>query len=451
MAAFKTQTGAWTGALQVFAIGTFALLAAIQFAWSMIRTALSRHDMSEVLGELLNQAIFLGFFSFMMLNAASFGGAIIDTFRFVAGQAGGTAVTPGEFLALGIRLATQSYEAILALPWSAIPGAIICCIVILVLFALMSAQLLVTGAKALFWINAGVFYFGFGGSVWTKDYAISMVRHLVAVGAELFALQMLLSLCMGLIRSWVAAPVGGGQVTMTSVFVQIAVAAVMMVMVWEIPKEAQRIISGSSVTGPGLVGATAALTASVAAGAAAMVGAGAVLTQAVRLASAQVAAASKGEAAAGGGAAGDRSRIAHAAAVTGQALSNLATAPAADVGRRLSGQGARHGSAPWRMAADMGNQARLLSGDAGKPMPAAGSGSFASSSAAGPRGGGASYEPWMSQTDGFASMTPEHQASAQRSYAQWEQGNPEAAQKYGLHSYVNYVQEKQAEREGRNE
>lgn len=370
----QSRTGAWVAPLRNAALATFGALAGIQFAWAMIRAAFAKHDMAEVLGELVNQAIFLGFFLFMLLNAATFGKAIVDTFRLVAGQAGGVGVSPGEVLALGINLADQAGNGIADLPYSAMPGAVICCLVMVVLFAIMAAIMLTSVAKSMFWTSAGVWYFGFGGSVWTKEYAVSMVRHLVAIGAELFTIQLLLSLCVGFFRAWATTPPAGG-VTLTSIFIQLGCALVVVVMVWEIPKEAQRIISGSVVNGPGLVGATAQLAASVAAFGAAMAGAGVMVAQAVKLAEAQIKAAeAKSDAGSGGaGAIGsdpaERSRIAHAAAVTGRAIGNMAAAPFHDVGRRLSGQSAGHGSAPWRMAADMGNRARLLGADAQKPVP----------------------------------------------------------------------------------
>ena len=64
-------------------------------------------------------------------------------------------------------------------------------------------------------------------------------------------------------------------------------------------------------------------------------------------------------------------------------------------------------------------------------------------------GAAANYQPWMSQSGGYDALSAPHQASADRSYAAWEQANPAAAAKYGIEDYVSYVQDKQAEREGR--
>lgn len=52
---------------------------------------------------------------------------------------------------------------------------------------------------------------------------------------------------------------------------------------------------------------------------------------------------------------------------------------------------------------------------------------------------------WTTQTDGYEGLSPKAKANAERSYETWAKANPELGQKHGLHSYVSYVQEKQAE------
>ncbi len=59
--------------------------------------------------------------------------------------------------------------------------------------------------------------------------------------------------------------------------------------------------------------------------------------------------------------------------------------------------------------------------------------------------GKAAPEPWMMQKDGYGQLSAEHSASAEKSYAKWAEENPGPAQKYGIESYVSYVQEKWAE------
>ena len=90
-------------------------------------------------------------------------------------------------------------------------------------------------------------------------------------------------------------------------------------------------------------------------------GAAAAVVSAGRLAGTQMSAAEGG---------GPQSMAGRAAGMVAGTTKNLAQAAAMDVGRKLSGTpGAHHGSAPWRMAADLGNKRRLLSDDMDKPRP----------------------------------------------------------------------------------
>ena len=144
----------------------------------------------------------------------------------------------------------------------------------------------------------------------------------------------------------------------------------MLALVQTLPETMQRIVNGSSMaSGSALVGAAAAVGGAVGAVGMGMAGAGPMLGNAVRLASAQVDAADTQASEASGGNAPQRSRLGRAAAMTGYTARNLATAPLADIGRRLSGQGSRHGSPTWRMSADLANRTRLLRDDTGKPAP----------------------------------------------------------------------------------
>jgi len=53
-------------------------------------------------------------------------------------------------------------------------------------------------------------------------------------------------------------------------------------------------------------------------------------------------------------------------------------------------------------------------------------------------------EPWMKATGGAAALGNEHYESAQRSYAKWQETNPQAAARHGFADYVQYVQDQWA-------
>jgi type IV secretion system protein TrbL len=215
----------------------------------------------------------------------------------------------------------------------------------------------------------GVLFMAFGGSRWTKDLAVSTVRYTVSVGAKLFVLQLLVSIGTGLIQSWANS---FSDITDASLCILIGCSIVMLALVKVLPETMQRIVNGSSVaSGSALVGAAAAVGAGVGAFGAGMFGAGSTMANAARLAGAQLDAVDSKAAEASGGEMPARSRLGRAAAMTGYTARNLVSAPLADIGRRLSGQGSRHGIPTWRMSADLANRRRLLEADSSKPMPPA--------------------------------------------------------------------------------
>jgi type IV secretion system protein TrbL len=358
---FKTRSAGWEGTLRSFAMGTFSILAAIELAWAAIRLAFRGADVSEWLAEIVNQILFLGFFLALLENSVTWGQAIVNSFRQAASAAGGSGVAPSDVFASGVQLAAKVMAQMSIWSPAASVGLIIAGLVIEVCFALIAACMVLALVESYLVISMGVLFMAFGGTRWTKDYAISIVRYTVSVGAKLFVLQLLVSIGDNLIQSWATT---FNDITASSLCILVGCSIVMLALVKVLPETMQRIVNGSSMaSGSALVGAAAAVGGATAAFGAGLAGSGAVAGNAFRLAAAQMDVKDDAGTA-------PASRIGRAAALTGYTAKNMFAAPLADVGRRLSGQpSARHGIATWRMSADLGNRRRLLQEDLNKPKP----------------------------------------------------------------------------------
>lgn len=360
---FQTTAAGWQGTLRSFALTSFYILALVELTWSIARLAIGRADFSEWMGELVRQIMFLGFFLALLQNSVTWSTAIVNSFRQAAGAAGNVGIYPSDVFAAGVKLASNVLSQMSFFDPAATAGFMVAGIVILVCFALMAAGMVLALVESYIIISAGVLFMAFGASRWTKDFAVSTIRYAVSVGAKLFIMQLLLSVGTSFIQTWANAN-ATGQMDNAALCVLIGVSIVLLALVKIIPDTFQRMINGSSFgSGSALLGASAAVGAGVAAAGVAAIGAGAAAMQAGRLASAQLAA----SAAAG---TAPQSAIARGASLVGGMGKNLASSATSDVGRRLSGTGSPRGSAPWRAAADMGNQRRLLNDDLAAPRPA---------------------------------------------------------------------------------
>jgi len=358
---FKIRAAGWESTLRSFAIGTFGILATIELAWAAIRLAFRRSDVSEWLAEIVNQILFLGFFLALLENSVTWGQAIINSFRQAASAARGGGIAPSDVFAAGVKIASMVLSQMSIWHPEASAGLMVAGIVIEICFALMAAFMVLALVESFLIISMGVLFMAFGGTRWTKDFAISTVRYTVSVGAKLFVLQLLVSIGASLIQTWANSFT---DVTDASLCILVGCSIVMLALVKVLPETMQSIVNGSSMaSGSALVGAALAVGGATAALGAGLVGGGAMARNAYLLASTQID--TKNDAGTAPG-----SRIGRAAALTGYTAKNMLAAPFADLGRRLSGQpGARHGIATWRMSADLGNRRRLIEEDRNKPIP----------------------------------------------------------------------------------
>ena len=363
---FHQRSEGWEAVLRSFALNTFTILATIELAWAGIRLAFRGADFSEWLAEIVNQMLFLGFFLALLQNSVTWGQAIVDGFRQAAGAAGGGGIAPSDVFASGVELAQKVMAHVSLWDPGASAGLIISGLVIEVCFALIAAFMVLALVESYLIISMGVIFMAFGGSRWTKDVAVDTVRYTLSVGARLFVLQLLVSVGDGLITNWAAT---FQDLTSASLCILVGCSIVMLALVKFMPETMQRMVNGSSMAnGSALVGAAAAVGGATTAFALGMAGAAPMARNAYKLASAQLDQKdSEGSA--------PQSRVARAATLTGYTAKNIAGAPLADVGRRLSGRpDGRHGLPTWRMSADLANRSRLLRDDLGKPKPPSGDG-----------------------------------------------------------------------------
>lgn len=237
---YRDKASSWETTLRNYALTLFFLLAAIEFAVSAIRLAFRGSDASEWLAELVNQVLFLGFFLALLNNSSAWAKAIVDSFRAAANQAaissgGSSNLAPSDIFDTGLSIASKvADQTSLFSPASSL-GLIVCALVILISFALIAAFLIVSLVESYVVISAGVLLMGFGGSRFTKDYAVRTMTYAVSVGAKLFVLQLLIALGQQIFQALSQS----FEAKTTDIFVVVGSAIVMMALVKIVPEMIQ--------------------------------------------------------------------------------------------------------------------------------------------------------------------------------------------------------------------
>ena len=83
--------------------------------------------------------------------------------------------------------------------------SMICALGVVMAFAIIAGQLLITLIESYIVIGAGVFMLGFTGSRWTLVFGEKYVGYAVSIGIKLFMLELIVGLGFGLGQQWAVA------------------------------------------------------------------------------------------------------------------------------------------------------------------------------------------------------------------------------------------------------
>ena len=357
---YQSSSQAWQSTISSWATGLFWLLALVELLWMGIRLVLRGADFGEFVSDLVQFILFVGFFYAILLNGFNWLTDIVQWFRHAgaavaAGPGGSANISPAAVLDDAIRIVSTLWNRT---NWTT-PGydfeVVMIGIAVLLTLGVVTAYMCEALIESYLVISAGIIFLGFGGSRWTKEFAVKVLNYAISVGAKLFFLQLIVALGMQFINQYTTNPPNDapGFAELVGVLVTLVAMVIM------IPSMIQSLVNGASFSSGGaLMGAVGTAAAATAGGAAAFGAAGAL-------------GASKALANLTPGASlGTRLGTGARGAAVGLAR-ELPVAAARDLGRRLSGRpGSNHGTAGGRMAGDMMNR---IGGASPPPPPTASS------------------------------------------------------------------------------
>jgi type IV secretion system protein TrbL len=254
----------WNGKLQGYALHLFWTLAVIQLVMTFFPMVLRQAELGEIAHELVKYVLVIGFFYEILAHSTYWASAVIQSFRDAGGAAIGqpSAMQPSDIFALAVEFANTIGNVHTINPLAAFSITIASACVLLS-FAFIAAFMAVTLVESYIVINASVLLLGFGGSQWTREYALAMLKYAVAVGAKLFVLTLLVGLIAQSAHDWQAAY---NHTDNASMWTMVGLGFTCAYLAKTIPDLIQGLISGVSFGGGGALGGMAATALGVGAG-----------------------------------------------------------------------------------------------------------------------------------------------------------------------------------------
>lgn len=251
---FYNKTSTWEPTLKRYALVVFRGLVILEVCFLGIKAALNRDQLGDILKQFVMLLLMAGFFMAVITYYKEWSWNLINGLGAI-----GRELTPGDYSSespflTGMQLVKLVLDKLSV--WS--PGnsiaLLIAALVIIVCFALISAQVVFIKCEAMVAMAAAVILVGFGGSAFLMDYAVNAIRYVLAVAFKLFVMQLVLGVGIAFIESF-----STSTAELQDIFVVIGASVVLLALVKSLPDVCAGIINGSHVS------SGAALTASAAA------------------------------------------------------------------------------------------------------------------------------------------------------------------------------------------
>lgn len=241
---FQNATSGWDTILKGYTLRLFALLLVLDIAWIGIRFALERPQLTDLIKQITLTIFFACVFLAVINHYKDWSWQIISQFQGIAKQLTPDFVDEASPLKIGFGLCAKILATMSV--WSPIDSFIyaIASFIILICFALLSAQVIFIKCEATLSMAAAMILIGFGGAGFTKDYAINTIRYVIAVAFKLFVITLLLGVGASFINemSVTKAP------TYEELFVIIGAVVVLLSLSTSLPDVCAGIINGSHVS-----------------------------------------------------------------------------------------------------------------------------------------------------------------------------------------------------------
>jgi type IV secretion system protein TrbL len=258
---FSTTTGSWTTTALGYAQDLFFALVAIEIAWSAITYVLQKDSLPDFLAALLLKIISVGFF--YILLQPQYGPVwiadVIASFTQAGSAIGGQSQfgpsDPSSVFNCGTDIANAMLQSLSGNPVGinlgnilpaveATLAALVCALGVVLAFAIIAGQLLITLIESYIVVGAGVFMLGFTGSRWTLVFGEKYVGYAFSVGIKLFMLELIVGLGSGLGQQWAA--LFGNGIAPPGTYIEVVGAALIFGFVsWQIPSLAASLMNGA--------------------------------------------------------------------------------------------------------------------------------------------------------------------------------------------------------------
>ncbi|HHC7355938.1 TPA: P-type conjugative transfer protein TrbL [Vibrio campbellii] len=262
---FNHLTATWSPIIIDAVTGLFWLLVTLSFTWSAILLWMHQKGLDHFVAEMFERVITIGFSVYLLNNAVPLAWTIMHSIQDVATRlSGGTqALTPSNIVEIGMMLAQRIWESSSGFDVGEYIIIGLCGLIVLVVLALIAAQMTILIVGAYVILNGGVVMMGFLGSEWTREHAINYFTTVLGMSVQIFIMQLLVIIGNDVFIGFIDTPSEGAA----DYLMMVVMSIIYLALVTTVPNMASSLTTGRFVfdtgravnSAAGAAGATAGL------------------------------------------------------------------------------------------------------------------------------------------------------------------------------------------------
>jgi len=246
---FYTKSSNWSSTLQNYALKLFNLTATLTIVMIGVKSILYKNDIKSLLGQFIMTILFCGFILAVIHNYQEWSMDIVNGLKKIAGELSAGTIDADKPLSKGYDLAKTIFNKVSMLSIGEAVGYVICALLVMVVFALMTAQIVLIKCEAFVIMNASMILLGLGGSEYFKEYAINAMRYVLSVAFKLFVMQLVMGIGLDFINADDFKDAG-----FQDIIIVIGVSVVLFALVKSLPDAIAGVINGSNVSSGNALG-----------------------------------------------------------------------------------------------------------------------------------------------------------------------------------------------------
>ena len=243
---FASKTNRWTTISQKYARLIFYWCAILEIAWLGIKMALGASDLRETIKNFCITIFTCGFFLAVINNYSEWSYKIINGMLSISAEMGEIQNSSDNVFKMGLDLCKQVWEIIPTIVYTEIGtifGMVIALFITIVCFCLITAQVIFVKCEAYIAMLAACILVGFGASSFMRDYAINVLKYILAVAFKLFVMQLVIGIGYSFMKEAISP-----KADLATICIIIGVAIVLLALVKQLPDTVAGIIQGSHVS-----------------------------------------------------------------------------------------------------------------------------------------------------------------------------------------------------------